>query len=121
MESPITFSIRGFQQNQVFAKLRNQDLQAFNFATREIRAEVEMIERELQDRRQENSRAVRDMLRREWVLRGVIDYSLSMSVLLQVISKYERIDIVPLSYCQPELYVFQAKKLNKSTVPDGGQ
>ena len=43
--------------------------------------ELSIIEEELKDRRQENSKVARDMLRREWVLRGVIDNYLSMTIL----------------------------------------
>ena len=43
--------------------------------------------------------------RREWVLRGVLDYNLSMSILNEIIAKYEHIDAVPLGYHQAELFI----------------
>ena len=46
--------------------------------------------------------------RREWVLRGVLDYNISMSLLDKIIGKYERIDAVPQGYHQPELYMLRA-------------
>ena len=45
--------------------------------------------------------------RRAWILRGVLDYNLSMSLLTEIVAKYERIDAVPQGYHQAELYLQQ--------------
>ena len=51
----------------------------------------------------------RKIQRREWVLRGVLDHNLSMSLLDKIVGKYERIDAVPQGYHQPELYMLKSE------------
>ena len=50
--------------------------------------------------------------RREWVLRGVLDYNLNLSILVIIIAKYEHIDAVPLGYYQAELSFKTRRKLS---------
>jgi len=40
----------------------------------------------------------RKLQRRAWVVRGVLDYDLNISLLEQIIIKFERIDFVPQGY-----------------------
>ena len=40
-----------------------------------------------------------------WVLRGVLNHDLNMTILELIAAKYERIDIVPTDYYQPELFM----------------
>ena len=44
------------------------------------------------------------LLRRVWVLRGVLDFNLNMSTLEAIAKKYEKLAILPQGYYYPELY-----------------
>ena len=63
-----------------FSLLRKRDPAAYNSATRHLRNEVEMITNSLKFNGL-GAKQIRKLKRREWVLRGVLDYNLSMSVL----------------------------------------
>ena len=51
--------------------------------------------------------------RREWVLRGVLDYNLNLSILVIIIAKYEHIDAVPLGYYQAELFIQDVEEVKR--------
>lgn len=55
----------------------------------------------------------RKLQRREWVLRGVLDYNLNLSILYKIIGKYEHIDAVPLGYHQAEFYIQDQEEVKR--------
>ena len=83
--------------------MRKKDPSAYQMITRHIRQELTgMLEKlstkELIDSQKEV------LLRRVWVLRGVLDYNLNMSKLEAIAEKYEKLAILPQGYFYPELY-----------------
>ena len=44
------------------------------------------------------------MLRRLWVLDGVLEHGISLDLLEEIVEKYERIDAVPNHYYQAEFF-----------------
>ena len=52
------------------------------------------------------------LLRRVWVLRGVLDYNLNMSKLEAIAKKYEQLAILPQGYHYPELFEEDSSGLN---------
>jgi len=68
-----------------------------------LRSELSEIEDKLSEDGLKQMEA-RKLQRRAWVVRGVLDYDLNISLLEQIIIKFERIDFVPQGYFQPELF-----------------
>ena len=83
--APHVFSMERYQENQTFKTLREEDPDAYqlqrNIMLDELQLLLSQLERVKHDKGSKNKNR---LLRRVWVVRGVLDYDLNLSLLEKV-------------------------------------
>ena len=92
-------------RNKTFAALRTQNPGLYKFSLKALEMERKEIFKQLAMLGEtRNFQTKRKLQRKMWVINGVLCHDLDEKLLNQIADKFAKIDMVPSSYFQPELY-----------------